>query len=413
MTFLEELNGDNFSGVAYKNIQLKKNIISFFCTHSSATIADLCKELNLSVPKVTNLINELIQEELVQDLGKINTNGGRRPNLYGLIADSVFFLGVDVKQNHINIGITNLQNELVYIKEHLPFTLSNSTASLEELIQLIHSSLKTFNIPKEKILGMGINLSGRINYSTGYSYSFFHFHEEPLAKILENELGIKTFLENDSRAMAYGEFNSEAIKTEKNVIFLNLDYGLGMGVMINSSLYYGKSGFAGEFGHIPIFNNEIICNCGKKGCLETEASGWALTRLFQEKLQEGSSSIILSHPVKTSPKTIADIKLKDIIAAAKADDVLAIELIAEVGEKIGRAIALLINVFNPELVILGGILSETGEYITLPIKSAINKFSLSLVNNDTKIISAVLGEKAGVLGACFLVRNRLLNKDYQ
>ncbi|MGJ1498340.1 ROK family protein [Sphingobacterium spiritivorum] len=413
MTFLEELNGDNFSGVAYKNIQLKKNIISFFCTHSSATIADLCKELNLSVPKVTNLINELIQEELVQDLGKINTNGGRRPNLYGLIADSVFFLGVDVKQNHINIGITNLQNELVYIKEHLPFTLSNSTTSLEELIQLIHSSLKTFNIPKEKILGMGINLSGRINYSTGYSYSFFHFHEEPLAKILENELGIKTFLENDSRAMAYGEFNSEAIKTEKNVIFLNLDYGLGMGVMINSSLYYGKSGFAGEFGHIPIFNNEIICNCGKKGCLETEASGWALTRLFQEKLQEGSSSIILSHPVKTSPKTIADIKLKDIIAAAKADDVLAIELIAEVGEKIGRAIALLINVFNPELVILGGILSETGEYITLPIKSAINKFSLSLVNNDTKIISAVLGEKAGVLGACFLVRNRLLNKDYQ
>lgn len=117
------------------------------------------------------------------------------------------------------------------------------------------------------------------------------------------------------------------------MIFLNLDYGLGMGVMINSSLYYGKSGFAGEFGHIPIFNNEIICNCGKKGCLETEASGWALTRLFQEKLQEGSSSIILSHPVKTSPKTIADIKLKDIIAAAKADDVLAIELIAEVGEK--------------------------------------------------------------------------------
>lgn len=215
MTFLEELNGDNFSGVAYKNIQLKKNIISFFCTHSSATIADLCKELNLSVPKVTNLINELIQEELVQDLGKINTNGGRRPNLYGLIADSVFFLGVDVKQNHINIGITNLQNELVCIKEHLPFTLSNSTASLEELIQLIHSSLKTFNIPKEKILGMGINLSGRINYATGYSYSFFHFHEEPLAKILENELGIKTFLENDSRAMAYGEFNSEAIKTEK------------------------------------------------------------------------------------------------------------------------------------------------------------------------------------------------------
>ncbi|ADY50604.1 ROK family protein [Pseudopedobacter saltans DSM 12145] len=410
MTFLEELNDENISGVAYKNIQVKKNIISYFCRYGSSTIADLCKALNLSTPKVTNLVFELIAEGLIKDLGKVSSTGGRRPNLYGMIPESVFFLGVDVKQNHINIGIADLSKNLIAIKENVPFLLSNHQESLNDLINIIKSFVKGLPVNKEKILGLGVNLSGRINYSTGYSYSFFHFNEEPLSKTLEKELGIKTFLENDSRSMAFGEFSSGVVKDEKNVIFLNMDYGIGMGVMINSQLYYGKSGFAGEFGHIPIFDNEIICNCGKKGCLETEASGWALTRIFKERLKSGSSSLIFKNQELTDT-LIDSIKLKDIINVAKNDDVLAIELIAEIGEKLGRGIALLINIFNPELVILGGRLAETGEYIELPLKSAINKYSLSLVNSDTKIKKSALGEKSGVIGACLLVRNRLLDLE--
>ncbi len=410
MTFLEELNDDNISGVAYKNIQVKKNIISYFCEHGSSTIADLCKEFNLSTPKVTTILTELINEGLFKDLGKVHSTGGRRPNLYGMIPESVFFLGVDVKQSHINIGLTDLSKNLIAIKENVPYTLSNNQDSLNNLIEIIRSFVKHLSINKEKILGLGINLSGRINYSTGYSYSFFHFNEEPLSKVLEKELGIKTFLENDSRAMAFGEFSSGVVKDEKNVLFLNMDYGIGMGVMIDSQLYYGKSGFAGEFGHIPIFDNEIICNCGKKGCLETEASGWALTRMFKEKIKNGSSSLILKN-ANISDKSIDAIRLKDIINGAINDDVLAIELIAEIGGKIGKGIALLINIFNPELVILGGRLAETGEYIELPLKSAINKYSLSLVNSDTKVKRSSLGEKSGVIGACLLVRNRLLNLE--
>ncbi len=175
--------------------------------------------------------------------------------------------------------------------------------------------------------------------------------------------------------------------------------------MINSHLYYGKSGFAGEFGHIPLFNNEIICKCGKKGCLETEASGQALLRLFKEKVAQGSSTSIITQ----QKLQIDDIILDDIIKAVQYDDVLSIELIAQIGEKLGRGIALLINIFNPELVILGGSLAATGEYIRLPILSAINKYSLSLVSSDTQLKFSKLGEKAGVMGACLLVRNRLLN----
>lgn len=409
MTFFEELNSENTTGVALKNIQLKKRIISFLCKNGSCTIAEVCKEVNLSVPKVTNLINELICDGLVEDLGKVESTGGRKPNLYGMVGNSVFFLGVDIKQNHVNVGLTDLQKNLIELKEGIPFKLTNSQEALTNLLTIIKSFIKNLTVKKEKILGLGVNLSGRINHDTGYSYSFFNFNEEPLAKSLEKELHIKTFLENDSRAMAYGEFNSGLVRDEKNVLFLNLDHGLGMGVMINRQLYYGKSGFAGEFGHIPLFNNNIICHCGKKGCLETEGSGWALTRNFKEKIEAGTSSIVLSK--SKNQKSIQDIDMDQIIDAANHDDVLAIDLIADLGDKLGRGIALLINIFNPELVILGGRLAETGEYLILPIKSAINKYSLSLVNSDSKIKRSSLGEKAGVIGACLLARNRLLDLD--
>jgi predicted NBD/HSP70 family sugar kinase len=409
MTFFEELNDENTSGVALKNIQLKKNIISFLCSNGSFTIADLCKEVNLSIPKVTTLIGELMNDGLVEDLGKVESTGGRKPNLYGMVGNSVFFLGVDIKQNHVNIGLTDLQKNLIEIKEGIPYKLSNSQDALIDLIEIIKNFVKNLSIKKEKILGLGVNLSGRINHDTGYSYSFFNFNEEPLSKSLEKELNIKTFLENDSRAMAYGEFNSGLVRDEKNVLFLNLDHGLGMGVMINKQLYYGKSGFAGEFGHIPIFNNNIICQCGKKGCLETEGSGWALVRNFKEKIEGGTSSILIDKGKNFSK--IHEIDMDKIIAAANNDDVLAIDLIADLGDKLGRGIALLINIFNPELVIIGGSLAKTGEYIMLPIKSAINKYSLSLVNSDTKIKLSSLGEKSGVIGACLLARNGLLNLD--
>ena len=152
-----------------------------------------------------------------------------------------------------------------------------------------------------------------------------------------------------------------------------------------------------------MYENEIICHCGKRGCLETEASGYALIRLFKQKIENGASSI-----VTTKHKDFNNIQLEDIIEAAKKEDTLSIELLAEIGENLGRGIAVMINLFNPELVILGGSLAATGDYIRLPIKSAINKYSLTLMNNDTQLKLSKMGERAGIYGACLLVRDRLL-----
>ncbi len=392
------------SGFGGKKGDPKKVILGHFANNGNTTIPELSKELDVSVPKVTSLVGELIELGLIRDYGKIESTGGRKPNLYGIVPDSAFFIGVDVKQSHINIGLADLQKNLVSVEEKLPFKLVNTKEALEMLCVYIEGFIKKLSVPQERVLGIGISLSGRINNTTGHSYSFFHFDEIPLAAVIQDRVGIPVFLENDSRAMAYGEFCAGVVEEEKDVLFLNLDYGIGVGILFDGQVYYGKSGYAGEVGHIPIFDNERICHCGKKGCLETEASGWALERMFRDKLSVGSSSVLTSvkmlHPEK--------ITMDEIIEAALNDDVLAIELIAKVGENLGRGISALINVLNPELVVLGGSMIRTGDYLYLPVKTAMNKYSLSLVKNDSQLKMSKLGERAGILGACLLVRNRLL-----
>ncbi|MFN4007775.1 MAG: ROK family transcriptional regulator [Chitinophagaceae bacterium] len=392
------------SGVAYKNKTLKRAILQQIDAFGSSTIADLAKEMAISTPKITSLVNELIEDGLLQDEGKINSTGGRRASIYGLVSDAGYFIGVDVKRYALNIGLLDFKKHLIQTKDNIPYQLENTQQSLNLLIDSIKLFLKEQKLPKEKVLGIGINLSGRINHNTGYSYSFFHFNEEPLSQVIERALGIRTFLENDSRAMAYGEFCSGVVQNEKNVVFVNLDYGTGLGVLVDGKLYYGKSGFSGEFGHIPIFNNEIICQCGKKGCLETEVSGQALLRMFQDKIKGGSSSILLK-----DKRTVDAIKLEDLVAAARQEDVLVIELLATFSEKLGRALAILINLLNPELVILGGTIAQTGDYLRLPTRSSLNKYSLSLVNSDTQFKLSKLGDKAGVMGGCLIARTMIFN----
>jgi predicted NBD/HSP70 family sugar kinase len=401
---LEVFSDENALGVAYKNKALKRAIISFLDETGNTTVAELNKQLNISTPKIINLINELIQDGLIKDYGKEDSTGGRRASIYGLVSEAAFFVGVDVKRFGVNIGLLDFKKNLVTIKENIPYTLANTADAFENLVVIIEEFLNDLPIDRDKVLGIGVNLSGRINHAGGYSYSFFHFHEEPLTLIFEQRLGVKTFLENDSRAMAYGEFCFGVVHNERNVLFVNVDYGIGLGILVDGKVYYGKSGFSGEFGHIPFFNNEVICHCGKKGCLETEASGNALIRTFKEKIQQGSSS-----QLATKYATLEEIKLQDIIEAAQNDDMLAIELIAELGEKLGKGLAVLINIFNPELVILGGTLAQTGDYIRLPLRSALNKYSLSLVNNDSQLKMSKLGEKAGVMGGCLLARNKVFS----
>ncbi|MBP3682101.1 MAG: ROK family protein, partial [Rikenellaceae bacterium] len=186
-------------------------------------------------------------------------------------------------------------------------------------------------------------------------------------------------------------------------VYLFLGRGVAIGIVMHGELYYGKSGFAGEFGHTPFFDNEIICSCGKKGCLETEVSGIAIEEKMVGMIRSGVNSIL-----REKVDTEGTVHIDDIIDAARNDDNLSIELIEEAGEKIGKSIAFLINIFNPETVVIGGNLAAAGDYLMLPLKSATNKYSLNLVYKDTKFRVSQLDEAAGAWGVAMLIRNKII-----
>lgn len=396
-TYIEEIE------LGSKNAILKINIIKFYINNGADTLAELGKEMGLSVPTVTKLVGELMEEGYVIDFGKQETNGGRRPNIYGINPDSGYFVGVDVKKFKINMAIINFKGDTTDSKLNIPFNYENTQESFDHLCTIIKQFIDDLTIPQNKILSIGINMSGRVNTETGHSYSSYFFSERPLTEIFQERLGFHVTIDNDSRSMAYGEFISGEVNGEKNVLFVNVSWGLGLGIITDGKLYYGKSGFAGEFGHIIAFDNDVICHCGKKGCLETGASGSFIYRRFMEKVAEGNSTV-LENRIKKGEAIIQE----DILNAALHEDMLAIELIEEVGTSLGKHIAGLINLFNPELVIIGGAVATTGDYLLLPIKSAVKKYSLNLVSKDTTIKLSKLGGKAGVIGACMLARSKML-----
>lgn len=387
-----------------KNALVKKRIINYYIEKGNSTITELSNDIDLSIPTVTRFIGEMCAEGYIEDLGKLETAEGRHPNLYGLNPTFAYFVGVDIKQFGLNIGLCNFRGDIINLSMDLPYKFENTQESFDIICTTIKNFINEQIIDKEKILNININISGRVNPDSGYSYSIFYFDEQPLAEKFSNEIGYKVFIDNDTRAMAYGEYIAGNVINEKNLIFVNISWGIAIGIIIDGKLYIGKSGFSGEFGHVKTFDNEILCHCGKKGCLETEVSGRYIHHNLIKRVQEGASSLLSKRIEKGE-----SITLDDIIEAVNQEDVLCIELIEEVGRKLGEQLAGIINIFNPEMLIIGGIVSSTEDYLIHPVKTAIRKYSLNLVNRDSSIVASKLKDKAGVVGACLLARSRVFS----
>lgn len=385
-----------------KNAILKQQIICQYILCGDSSITDLSKAVNLSVPTVTKLIGELIDEGFVHNFGEQGTAGGRRPNIYGLNPYAGYFIGADIRKDSVVMAAINFKGQLID-ETTVAFQMDNDPHSLDKLCEVILNFVRSHKITRDKVLAIGVNISGRVNSQTGYSYSYFFVEEQPLTMLLEERLGTTVYIENDTRAATYGEYMYGDAHNEQTMLYINASWGLGLGMIIDGKIFYGKSGFSGEFGHFPLLDNEIICRCGKRGCLETGASGSALHRIFLEKLRQGRVSM-LSEKFKKG----VEITLNDILDALLKEDVLAIEVLDSVGHTLGKAIAGLINMFNPEMIVIGGTLSVAKEYLMLPVRNAVNKYSLMLVNKDTQIKLSTLGERAGVMGACLLARSKSL-----
>ena len=385
----------------------QSRLLAQFISHGASTIPEIAKAVGVSLPTATSALNELIKAGIVKEIGKKDNSPGRIPMVYDLIPTAGYFVGANPEMDCLALAASDFSGNLITEKVRVPYEYENTPESLERLGEIINEFIATLPLAKEEILQVCVNLAERVNPFEGRAYNMFTFLKESLTDKFTELIQLPVCIENDSRSMAFAEYCKGCCKGVKDVIFVNVCWGLGIGIIINGQLFYGKSGYSGEFGHMTAYNNNIICHCGKIGCIETEVSGRALKRKLTEKILEGKTSI-LSDKVLNKKE---ELSLQDILDAIAKEDVLSLATLQHIADELGKQLAGIINIFNPEMLVIGGEMSVTGDYLTLPVNMGIKKHSLNIMNEDSQIVTSELKGLAGITGACLMARHRLLSEE--
>jgi len=351
------------------------------------------------------MLTELIDEDFVLETGYATSTGGRRPQMYSLREDVMYTVSVAMDQFVTRIAIMDMQNTPVIKVEKFELALYNNSSSLSTLAEKIHTYIKESGIDANKIIGIGIGMPGFVDVLKGINYSFLDAENQSINQYITSKTGFPVFIDNDSRLIALAELSFGRLSDKKNAMVINIGWGVGLGLVVNGELFRGQNGFAGEFSHIPLFSNNKLCSCGKMGCLETEASLFAVI----EKAKEGLKSGHLSH-IKELPEKDYEQACEIIIAAAKKGDKFAIEILSDAGYSIGRGLAVLIHLLNPEIIILSGRGSFAGKIWQAPIQQALNEHCIPRLAIGTEIQVSDLGYNAELIGAAALVMENFENE---
>lgn len=389
-----------------KNISriVKNEVLSHIMNYGSFTIPDIVGKTGISATTVAKYVFDLQLDNIIVVKDTVKTDHrGRRPLLYGIRPDSNYFVGVDIKNSSLTLGLMDISGKMLKIVNDDTFRFENLYSKLEDICVSVEKFIQESEHPISSIC---FTLGGRVNSKLGTSASHFDFEEfgdTPLAEILSHRFGCAVFLENDTKAMTYGEYLALGNGDVKNFLYVNIGWGLGLGIVVDGKQLHGASGYSGELGHVPFYDNNVLCHCGKKGCIETEVSGNAIYRKIVERIRNGEQSILSNRVLRGDRLTI-----QDILYGAEKEDPLCADLISQTGTELGRHLAGLINLFNPDCIMIGGTLSQAASYYFFhPVSASIRKYSLKLISRNVAIMTSRLGEDAGVTGACYVARNRI------
>jgi len=384
--------------MADKNSLYKKRIISelyFGTTLSSAEISD---RIATSLPLSTKILNELIEEKVIEEAGYAPSSGGRRPMLYSLRPGSMYVVAVAMEQLVTRIVILDMAKKMVTELERFELQMPNNPNALAALADRIQAHIQLSGIDKEQIAGIGIGMPGFVDTARGMNYSFLASGEKSVTQFITDKLGIFTVIENDSSVVALAELRFGAARNKRNAMVINLGWGIGLGLILNGELFRGSFGLAGEFSHLPLFSNHKLCSCGKSGCLETEAS----MQVVIEKGIEGIKAGRLTRLKDLSSKKF-DEASEMILREAEKGDKFAVELLSEAAYNIGRGVAILLHLLNPEVVVLGGRGAMAGKIWQAPVQQALNEHCIPRLAVGTGIEVSTLGFEAEWIGAAALV----------
>jgi len=307
-------------------------------------------------------------------------------------------LGVDLGGTKILTAVTNSQGKMLSRDHSITPAQKGHKAVIQSILESVHRALGRADVAISDLIVIGVGAPGLLNPETGILFTSPNlpgWRDVPLRDIIQEKLGKKTFLINDANAAALGEFYFGAARGVRNFIYITLSTGIGGGIVIDGKIYSGAIGAAGEVGHMTIDDDGPICNCGNRGCWEMLASGTALAKEARHRIKEGVKTSILEYAEGDVEKVTAQV----IQSAAEQGDSLAKELIGRTGYYVGVGLANLVNIFNPELIVIGGGLSNIGDMLFEPAFKVAGERAYKEAFQAVRFASAELGRNSGVLGA--------------
>jgi len=377
----------------YKRL-IKKNL--YFAGPLSCT--ELSLLTNKSVPLVAKTIAELVAEGEVLETGLANSTGGRRAQKYSIRKDLMYVIAVAIDQLVTRIALVDMDNRYKGPVKKYELDLKNDPNSLETLASHIEAFREELGVDPCNLAGIGIGMPGFIDVRKGINHTYLPTSETNVIAYLQHVTGLPVLIDNDSSLIALAEYRLGIARNRQNVMVVNIGWGIGLGMILNGSLFRGDNGFAGELSHIPLYTNNKICGCGKTGCLETEASLLVLVQKAVEGLKNGVASS-LSNIEYMQPEEA----VHEIMQAGLKGDKFAIELISKAGYDIGRGIAILVHLLNPELIVLSGRGSITGKLWITPIQQALNELCIPRIAENLEVKISDLGYDAEIIGAAALI----------
>ncbi|MDY7039483.1 MAG: ROK family transcriptional regulator [Chloroflexota bacterium] len=385
----------------------KSLVLDLIYRQGNVSRAGIAKRTHLSRSTVSNIVTELLAANLVQESGAGQSQGGRRPILIEFNYQAGHVVGVELGATHIFVVVTDLRPKIIVeLEQDFDLTVGPE-AGLDQIAALSRQALAQAEVNPERLVGMGLGVPGPVNHATG-TVSFPPimpgWHGFPLLARLEDELGVTVHLDNDANLGALGEWAHGAGRAVDNLAYIKIGTGIGCGLIIGGEIYRGQSGSAGEIGHTTIDGNGPPCRCGNYGCLESMAAGPAIAHRAQLAIKAGQRTIL------TNVKSVEEITPADVARAAFQGDPLSLQLFHEAGRHIGVALAGLINLFNPKLVIIGGGVGQAGDILLEPVRRSVQSHGLRIAVESCQIVQAQLGREATALGAVTLVLEKMFRR---
>lgn len=383
-------------------------ILRLIFERNQTSRAELAAETGFSAFLVSKLCERLLDAGYISEAGSGESSGGRRPALLSIRPGLGRVIGIHIGTVNVRIALTDLAGAPIEYLRGLSRAEAGPDVAIPHLIDLIEQVMSKAGMKKPDIQGIGVGISGVLDRQTGTTLFWPKIPQwvnVPVKKFLADHFHVPVEVEDTPRTMAMAEWRIGAAQRVREFVYVMIGAGTGAALYLNGQLYTGAAGFAGEFGHITVNEDGPLCSCGNRGCLETMVSAGALIRRAQQGLTLGLSTELWQlsggDPARISVETIAQ--------AARQQDRFSLGLLREVGAHLGTGLVALINLLNPELVVIGGgVMSAAADLLMPQVETVVRERALLRATNRVRIEASALQETEWARGAALLSAEKVL-----